>query len=116
MMSWAKLLQFPDIPDVPEQFRGQAFTIVFAAYLGDEAGGRALLSPVRSLRPDVDTFAMVAPAALSDLAMDPEEPVQFGSTTALLEGLPPSGVDALVAAAGPGSGSPLTMVELRRTA
>jgi hypothetical protein len=36
------------------------------------------------------------------------------STTALLSDLPSVGVDDLVAAAGPGSGSPLTMVELRQ--
>src|SRR4051812_49412336 len=71
MMTWAKLLQFPDAPEVPEPFRGQAFTIVFGAFLGSEDEGRALLRPVRDLMPDIDTFAVVPPAALGDLAMDP---------------------------------------------
>jgi FAD/FMN-containing dehydrogenase len=113
MMTWAKLLQFPDMPDVPEEVRGRAFTVVFAAYLGDEANGQALLRPVRDLGPVMDTLAVVPPEALGDLAMDPADPLPFLSATALLTHLPRAGVDELVAAAGPGSGSPLAMVELR---
>ena len=113
LMTWAKLMQFPDMPDVPEPVRGRSFTIVFAAFLGSEADGRALLRPVRDLGPAMDTFAVVPPAALADLAMDPDDPLPFVSATSLLSDLPSAGVDALVSAAGPGSGSPLTMVELR---
>jgi FAD/FMN-containing dehydrogenase len=114
MMSWAKLMQFPDIPEVPEPFRGNSFTIVFAAFLGSESDGRALLEPLRALAPDLDTLAMVPPAALGELAMDPEDPLPFMSATSLLSELPSAGIDDLVSAAGPGSGSPLTMVELRQ--
>src|SRR3954451_6835574 len=113
MMTWAKLLQFPDAPEVPEPFRGGAFTIVFGAFLGSESDGRALLRPVRDLGPDIDTFAVVPPAALGDLAMDPPDPLPLVMATAILNELPSAGVDDLVAAAGPGSGSPLAMVELR---
>jgi hypothetical protein len=56
----------------------------------------------------------VPPAALGDLAMDPPDPLPFVSTTSLLSELPSAGVDDLVSAAGPGSGSPLAMVELRQ--
>jgi hypothetical protein len=113
LMTWVKLLQFPDAPDVPEPFRGGSFTIVFAAFLGSEADGQALLAPVRDLGPVMDTLAVVPPVELGELAMDPPEPLPFVSATALLEDLPSAGVDALVSAAGPGSESPLTMVELR---
>jgi FAD/FMN-containing dehydrogenase len=113
LMTWAKLLQFPDAPDVPEPVRGGAFTVIFGAYLGGEAEGRTLLRPVRDLGPVMDSFAVVPPAALGDLAMDPPDPLPFVSTTALLGDLPSAGVDELVAAVGPGSGSPLAMVELR---
>ena len=113
MMTWAKLLQFPDAPDVPEPVRGGAFTVIFAAFLGSEGEGGALLRPVRDLGPAMDTFAVVPPAALGDMAMDPPDPLPFVSTTALLSDLPSAGVDELVSAAGPGSGSPLAMVELR---
>jgi hypothetical protein len=62
----------------------------------------------------MDTFAMVPPAALGDMAMDPPDPLPFRITAALLDDLPRAGVDQLVAAVGPGSGSPLAMVELRQ--
>lgn len=114
LMSWAKLLRFPDQPDVPEPVRGGSFTVVFAAHLGSEEEGRALLRPVRSLGPAMDSFATVPPAALGEMAMDPPDPLPLVSTTALLDELPGGGVDELVAAAGPGSGSPLAMVELRQ--
>src|ERR687896_1615797 len=113
MMTWAKLMQFPDAPDVPEPVRGGSFTVIFGAFLGSEGEGRALLRPVRDLGAAMDTFAVVAPAALGEMAMDPPDPLPFVSTTALLSDLPSAGVDELVSAAGPGSGSPLAMVELR---
>ena len=114
MMTWAVLLQFPDMPEIPEPFRGGSFGVLQGAYLGDEAQGRDLLRPLRSLGPDMDTFAMVPPVELSELAMDPPEPVPFASTTALLSDLPAAGVDDVVAAVGPGSGSPLPLVQLRQ--
>ncbi len=73
LMTWAKLLQFPDAPDVPEPVRGGSFTVIFGAFLGSEGEGRALLRPVRDLSPAMDTFAIVPPAALGDMAMDPPD-------------------------------------------
>jgi len=114
MMSWASLLQFPDAPFVPEPVRGGSFAVVYGAFLGTEARGRSLLRPVRELSPAMDTFAMVAPAALGDMAMDPPDPLPFVTNTALLSDLPRAGVADLVAAVGPESGSNLAMVELRQ--
>jgi FAD/FMN-containing dehydrogenase len=114
LMTWASLLQFPDAPDVPEPVRGGSFTVVYGAFLGSEGEGRALLRPVRDLGPAMDTFAVVPPAALGDMAMDPPDPLPIVSATALLDGLPSAGVDDLVAAVGPGSGSTLAMVQLRQ--
>ena len=93
--------------------RGGSFAVVYGAFLGSEAKGRSLLRPVRELGPAMDTFAMVAPAALGDMAMDPPDPLPFVTNTALLSDLPRAGVDDLVAAVGPESGSTLAMVELR---
>ncbi|HZO98424.1 MAG TPA: FAD-binding oxidoreductase [Gaiellaceae bacterium] len=114
MTSWASLLQFPDAPFVPEPVRGGSFAVVYGAFLGSETEGRALLRPVRDLGPAMDSFAMVAPGALGDMAMDPPDPLPFVTTTALLGALPHTGVEELVAAVGPGSGSTLAMVELRQ--
>jgi hypothetical protein len=114
LMTWASLLQFPDAPFVPEPVRGGSFAVVYGAFLGGETEGRALMRPVRDLGPAMDTFAMAPPAVLGAMALDPPHPLPFLSATALLSDLPSAGVDDLVAAAGPGSGSPLAMVELRQ--
>lgn len=111
--SLARLLQLPPIPEVPEAVRGRSFAVVEAAHLGGEAEGVELLAPLRALGPEMDTFAMVAPAGLSDLHMDPPDPVPYHSDHRLLGDLPAGAVEALLAAAGPGSGSPLLSVELR---
>ena len=111
LMTWASLMQFPDLPFVPEPVRGGSFAVLLGAYLGDEAGGRELLRGVRDLGPEMDTFAVVPPVALSDLAMDPPVPLPIMLTSAQLDDVP---VDDLVAAAGPGSGSPLATVEIRQ--
>ena len=113
LMSWASLLQFPDLPEVPEPVRGGSFAIVMAAFLGEEADGRELLHPVRELGPAMDSFAMVPPIALAELAMDPPDPLPFRSGHMLLDDPPATAIDDLVAAAGPGSGSPLALLQLR---
>ena len=74
-MSWASLMHFPPIPDVPAFARGRSFAVVMAAFLGSEAEGRALLRPLRDLGPARDTFAIVPPVVLGDLAMDPLDPL-----------------------------------------
>jgi FAD/FMN-containing dehydrogenase len=112
--SSARMLQIPPMPDVPEPLRGRAFVAIDGAFLGDEAAGRALLEPLRELGPEMDTFAMTAPAALSHLHMDPEHPVPGLGGHVLLADARDETIDRLVAAAGPGSGSPLVSVELRQ--
>src|SRR3954462_15233595 len=104
LMSWASVMHFPPIPEVPAFARGRSFAVVMAAHLGSEAEGRALLAPLRDLGAERDTFAMVPPVVLGDLAMDPLDPVPFQLTHRLLEGLPGEAIDALMAKLGPGSG------------
>lgn len=113
LMTWAALLRFPPTEDVPEAVRGKAFVIVYATYDGAEAEGRALLEPMRSLGPVMDTFAMVAPAGLADLAMDPEDPLPYHTAHQMLDGLSDAALDELLAAAGPDAESPPEMVQLR---
>src|SRR3954447_6374282 len=88
MMTWASLLHFPPLPDVPAFARGNSYAVVMGAFLGSSAEGAALLRPLRELGPERDTFANVPPVVLGDLAMDPLDPVPFQSTSALLDKLP----------------------------
>jgi FAD/FMN-containing dehydrogenase len=116
LMSWASLLHFPPIPDVPAFARGKSYAIVMAAFLGSASEGASLLRPLRELGAERDTFATVPPVVLGDLAMDPLDPVPFHSTSALLDELPADGINALLAAAGPesGRGPTVTMLQLRQ--
>ena len=72
--SWANVLHFPPLPEIPDAVRGQSFAVVMAAFLGSEADGRELLRPLRELGPTLDTFAIQPPVGLSELAMDPPRP------------------------------------------
>ncbi|HEX8744138.1 MAG TPA: FAD-binding oxidoreductase [Thermoleophilaceae bacterium] len=111
--SIGRLLQLPPLPDIPEPLRGRSFSVVEAAYLGDEAAGAELTAPLRELGPEMDTFATIPAPGLSHMHMDPPEPVPALTDHNMVGDLPAAGVDALIAAAGPGSGSPLLSVELR---
>ncbi len=108
-----KLLQVPPLPEIPEPLRGNSFAVVMATVLGDETAGAELLEPLRRLGPSMDTFGMVPPGALSYLAMDPEDPLPYTSSHHLMSELPAEAIDALIELGGAGSGSPLTMIELR---
>ncbi|HEX2096916.1 MAG TPA: FAD-binding oxidoreductase [Solirubrobacterales bacterium] len=109
--SWADVVHFPPFPEIPEPVRGRSFMVVKAAFLGPESDGRELLRPLRQLGPQIDTFAMQAPVFLSDLAMDPEDPLPFQFAHALLDELSSDAIEAVARVAGPGSA--LAVVEFR---
>jgi FAD/FMN-containing dehydrogenase len=115
LMTWANILHFPPDPALPEGIRGESFTIVMGAFLGEEPEGCELLRRLRDLGPVIDTFAMNPPSELAELAMDPPDPLPFESGHALLEELPASLVDELLSIAGPesDSGTSLTLFQLR---
>ena len=115
LMSWASLMHFPPIADVPAFARGRSFAVVMGAFLGSETEGRALLEPLRRLGPARDTFATVPPVVLGDLAMDPLDPVPFHLAHQLLDRLPAATIDELVAKIGPesGRGPTVTILQFR---
>ena len=112
--SVGRLMQFPPIPELPEALRGQSFVIVEATFIGSEEDGAALLQPLRELGPVMDTFATIPVEELRHLHMDPPGPVPGAGDGLSLADVTPETINALVAVAGPGSGSPLVSVELRQ--
>jgi hypothetical protein len=88
LTSLGRLMQFPPTPEVPEPFRGRAFVLVEAAYCGPEADGAALLQPLRELGPETDTLATIPPDGLSELHLDPPQPVPNAGDGMLLSELP----------------------------
>jgi FAD binding domain/Berberine and berberine like len=109
-----RILQVPPMPDIPEQLRGRQIVAIDGAVLGEEADAIDILAPLRALAPEIDTFAMMAPAGLLQIHMDPPQPVPGVGDGAIIEELSDETIDALLAAAGPGSASPLLSVELRQ--
>jgi FAD/FMN-containing dehydrogenase len=111
--SVGRLLNLPPSPEIPEGLRGRSFVLVEAACLATEGEGFELMRPLRERKPEIDTFAMLPPTELGTLHMDPVDPTPVFIDGWLLADLPSAAIDALVAAAGPGSGSSLLSVELR---
>jgi len=111
--SVGRLLNVPPVREIPEGLRGRSFVLVEAACLVAEGDGVELLRPLRELGPEIDTFAMLPPTELGALHMDPVDAVPAFIDGWLLGDLPPTAIDALLEAAGPGSGTPLHSVELR---
>ncbi|ADP78657.1 FAD-binding oxidoreductase [Pseudofrankia inefficax] len=113
MTSVGRILQFPPFEEIPEPLRGKSFVLVEGVFLGDEEAGARLIEPLRALGPVLDTFAMVAPAGIAELHMDPPTPSPYQGESQVLADLTPEAVDRFVAATGPGSGSPLVSAEIR---
>jgi FAD/FMN-containing dehydrogenase len=113
--SIARFLRLPPLPQVPEPLRDRPLITLGACYAGPEADGAELLAPLRDLgEPVMDLFETMSPAQLVDVHMEPDEPVPALVYTASLGAAPPEAIDAFVEAAGPGSGSPLVLAELRQ--
>jgi FAD binding domain-containing protein len=113
MASCGRLIRFPPLAHIPKPVRGRSFAVVEAVHLGRAADADKLLAPLRKLGPVRDTIGPASPLDLLTIHMDPPGPVPGVAEGMLLDELPAEAIDALVAAAGPGSGSQLMSVELR---
>jgi FAD/FMN-containing dehydrogenase len=112
--SIVRLLTPPPIPDVPEPLRGKRLLTIGVASIGDEAEGEERVAPLREIgEPIMSTLGQIPAAALSRIHMDPEPPVPALGHHAVLADLPDEGIDAFVGVAGPDSGTPLLLTELR---
>jgi FAD/FMN-containing dehydrogenase len=111
--SVGRFMQFPPIPAIPEPLRGMSFALVEAASLLGQEATDELLRPLRQLGPAMDTFRTMPVRELKQLHMDPEQPVAGSGDGMLLAEFDERAIEALVAVAGAGSGSPLLSVEVR---
>jgi hypothetical protein len=107
-----RIMQLPPLEFIPEPIRGRQIVVIDGAVTGVDP--EAVIAPLRAMEPEMDTFATVPASALSRLHGDPEEPTPFVSDTALVDELPLAAIQEIVRHGGPGSGSPLLMLELRQ--
>lgn len=112
--SVGRILRFPPLPDLPPFLSGRHLVVVEAAFLDGQAQADTLLAELRSLEPELDTFATMPAADLAQLHMDPPDPVPGNGDHCLLATTPPAAIDALVQVAGPDVNSPLLSVEIRQ--
>jgi FAD/FMN-containing dehydrogenase len=105
-----RIMQLPPIEALPEFLRGRSVVMIDGAVQGDPD----VLAPLRALAPEIDTFATVPAASLARLHQDPEEPMPSVGDTALIETLDANAIEALLTVAGPGTDTPLEVVELRQ--
>jgi hypothetical protein len=112
--SVVRFLTPPPIPDVPEPIRGKPLLTISAACIGSQAEGEAAIAPLREIGEAImDTFAWMPTSGLSRIHMDPENPVPAIGEGGTIRDLPDEAIDAFVSIAGPDSGSPLLLSELR---
>jgi FAD/FMN-containing dehydrogenase len=106
----------PPIPDVPEPIRGvPLLTIDGACLVGSKEEGEAIMAPMRAIGETImDTYEWMPAVGLSRIHMDPESPVPGIGEGGLVGELSDAAIEAFVSLAGPGSGSPLLLSELRR--
>ncbi len=105
----------PPIPDVPEPIRGRPLLTIDGACIGGQAEGEATIAPLREIGETImDSFAWMPAAGLGRIHMDPEHPVPgIGEGMAVTE-LSDEAIEAFASVAGPESGSPLLLTELRQ--
>jgi hypothetical protein len=109
------LMQLPPLPMVPPPLAGRLTVAVRFVWTGPAADGGELLRPLRTVAdPIADTVATLPYAGIGAVHSDPVDPMPVHEETDVLRSLPAEAVDALIGVAGPGSGSPQVMVELRQ--
>jgi len=105
----------PPLPDVPEPIRGVPLLTIDGACIGGQAEGEATIAPLREIGETVmDTFEWMPTPGLSRIHMDPENPVPGIGDGMTISELSDETIDAFVSVAGPESGSPLLLSELRQ--
>jgi hypothetical protein len=108
------LQQLPPLPGIPEPLAGRYTVALRYTALGDVGEAQRLLQPMREVATSVlDTVGLLPYAAIGLVHADPVDPMPVHEDQALLHELTAEAVDAILAAAGPASGSPQTIVELR---
>ncbi len=106
--------QLPPLPGVPEPLAGRLTVAVRYTALDDFAEGAALLAPIReAATPILDTVGVLPYAAIGAVHADPVDPMPCHEGQVLLGEFGSEAVDILLAAAGPGSASVQTIVEVR---
>ena len=117
MTTAVTFMNIPPLPSVHDALRGRSVVVVKGCYCGERPqDGEGIFRSVREGLggPIMDTFREMPVTEMDGISMDPTDPLGVVQHAELLSDLSPEAVDALVRVAGAGSGSPLTILELRQ--
>jgi uncharacterized protein YbjT (DUF2867 family) len=117
MTTAVTFMNIPPLPHIPEPLRGRSVVVVKGCYCGERSGsGEEMFRPVREGigEPIIDTFREMPVSEMDRISMDPVDPLGVIQRAELLSDLSPRTIDALLTVAGAGSGSPLTILEIRQ--
>lgn len=112
------LLRLPDAEPVPAPLRGR-FVVHVRVAVPLDAGespdlAAGLVAPIRKVaEPILDTLGVLPAAALGAVHADPDQPMPVLEAGALLRAFDADAARAVLAAAGPETGAPLAVVEVR---
>ena len=106
-------MHLPDVPFLPPEMRGTAPVILRFGLFGDGELGDHLLAPLRALPVLSDTAGPMDYRGVDAVHADPADPSPSMERGILLAGLDQDAAAELLRQIGPGSGTPLVMVELR---
>lgn len=108
------MVNMPPEEELPEVLRGRFVVMLRFAHNGSVEEGADLLAPIRSLGGLlIDGVGPMPYLAADAIHQDPTDPMPVWDKGSLLADLPAAAVDELLDVAGPSSGSPLVMVEVR---
>jgi FAD/FMN-containing dehydrogenase len=106
--------RLPALPQLPEPLRGASVLHLRFTHLGPADEGQQLLAPMRALGPALmDTVGEMPYSSIDLVHMDPVDPLPYWDWGAMLRELPGAAREAFLSLTGPGSGCPLTSVEVR---
>ena len=109
------LFQLPAMPGVPPQLADRLALSVRYVWTGDPAEGERRFAEIRRSAPILlDDVARKPYTAIDSVHTDPLDPTPAYEAAAVLTDFPTEAIDTFLAQAGPGSGSPQVLVELRQ--
>jgi hypothetical protein len=108
------MLQLPPLPELPPPLAGKFTVAVRFASTRSAADCEPLVAPLREIAtPVLGDFGTIPYTAIGSVHADPPNPTPAHEQPALLRELPDELVQRILELAGPGSGSPQLLVELR---
>ena len=109
------IFQLPPMPGVPEPLAGRMTLSVRFTWTGDPEDGERWFARLRSVaRPLLDGVGVLPYPAIDAVHTDPVDPTPAHEFSTLLSGFGEATTDALLEVAGPDSGSPQVIVEIRQ--